>query len=173
MGIKKNNSLIENWYTKFDCQLTRFFGKAVSTQTDLQDLSQEVYLRMLRVKNPEQIHSPRAYLYRVAIHVLDEWRSSHREQYTHVSDDFERLVDDDAQKKKTPADPQLEALKEALETLPEVYARTLVMKWHYGMTYEEIAEKLDISQRQVKRYIVKGYAELRVKLANKMVNSDG
>ena len=83
MGIKKNNALIESWYAQFDGQLSRFFGKAVSAHTDLQDLSQEVYLRMLRVKNPELIHSPRPYLYRVAIHVLDERRTSHREQHVH------------------------------------------------------------------------------------------
>jgi len=173
MGLKKNNSLIESWYAKFDGQLTRFFGKAVSTHSDLQDLSQEVYLRMLRVKDPDQIHSPRAYLYRIAIHVLDEWRSSHREQHVHISDDYERLMDDEVQKTKAPADPQLDALKEAVLMLPKAYAKTLVMKWHYGMTYEEIAEALDISQRQVKRYILKGYAELRLKLATKTVNSDG
>ena len=57
-------------------------------------------------------------------------------------------------------------LKKALLELPSAYSTVLILKWHYGMDYSEIAEHLNISERQVKRHIVKGYANLRVRLSS-------
>lgn len=171
MGTKKNNSLVESWYTKFNTQLTLFLGKAVSTQADLKDLSQEVYLRMLRVKNPQMIRSPRAYLYKVAIHVIDEWRSSSRKKHIHISDGFEKEIEKETgygslyEEQQTSILNHKIELDNALKSLPKIYATTLIMKWHYGKSYKEISKDLNITQRQVKRYIVKGYSALRIILA--------
>lgn len=166
MTSKQNNAFIEGWYTKFNGQLTRFLGKAVSKDSDLFDLSQEIYLRMLRVKNPELIQSPRAYLFKVAIHVIDEWRNSNREQYVHVENDENNAIDSSNKYLCSGLNGSSKKidLNKALTLLPEIHSTTIIMKWHYGMSYKEIAQELDLSERQVKRYIVKGYTELRIKL---------
>ncbi len=169
MTAKDNNSFAQDCYEKFHVELTRFLGKAVSKQTDLQDLSQEIYLRVLRVKNPDLILSPRSYLYKIAIHVIDEWRNSSREQYTHVSNKAEMMDKPPELLSKysanRPTEPILAIeLNHALKSLPKIYAQTILMKWHYGMNYKEISTALNVTERQVKRYIVKGYAALRIKL---------
>jgi DNA-binding CsgD family transcriptional regulator len=40
----------------------------------------------------------------------------------------------------------------------------IFLKLREGMTNEEIARHLGITQRMVKRYLASGYAELRVRL---------
>jgi len=178
MGSKQNNSLVQGWYTKFNNQLTLFLGKAVSSQADLKDLSQEVYLRMLRVKNPEMIRSPKAYLYKVAIHVIDEWRNSSRKKHIHVSDGFEKEIEKETgygslyEEQQTSILNHKIELSSALKSLPKIYATTLIMKWYYGKSYKEISNELNITQRQVKRYIVKGYSALRIILVNTSVKSN-
>ncbi len=169
MTSKDNHSFAADCYEKFHLELTRFLGKAVSKQTDLQDLSQEIYLRVLRVKNPDMILSPRSYLYKIAIHVIDEWRNSSREQYTHISNKTEMMDKPQELLSKysasQPTEPILAIeLNNALKSLPPIYAQTILMKWHYGMNYKEISTQLKVTERQVKRYIVKGYAALRIKL---------
>jgi len=169
MSSQDNDSFAAECYKRFNVELTRFLGKAVSKKNDLQDLSQEIYLRVLRVKNPDLILSPRSYLYKIAIHVIDEWRNSSREQYTHISDK-PTIMDQPPEllSKYTPNQPTEPALAielgNALNSLPQIYAQTILMKWHYGMNYQEIAAELNVTERQVKRYIVKGYAALRIKL---------
>ncbi len=171
MSSQKNQTFAEDCYAKFNVELTHFLAKAVSGKTDLQDLSQEVYLRILRIKDPDLIISPRAYLYKIAIHVIDEWRNSSRQNFTHVSNKEEVLesqMETCSKYTKThPPEPSLHIeLNNALKSLPAVYSKTILMKWHYGMNYKELANELKVTERQVKRYIIKGYAALRTKLKN-------
>ena len=160
----ESHPLVDGWYHEFNDRLIGFLSQGVHAPADVQDLAQEIYLRLLRAKNPELIEAPRAYLYRVAIHVLDEWRSKERRQNLHSSKGLNRLVADsgvfdDPERRDVAVD-----LREALSELPTHYATTLILRWHHGMSYKEIAEHLNITERMVKRYIVKGYAKLRVRL---------
>lgn len=162
----EQHSLIADWYGQFHDQLVVFLRRGVRSSADIQDLAQEVYFRLLRVKNPELVESPRAYLYQVAVHVLAEWRSSERKGMLHSPTGLEELIAtsgefDDPQRRSND-----DELKKILLELPSAYSTVLILKWHYGMDYSEIAAHLNISERQVKRHIVKGYADLRVRLSS-------
>lgn len=163
MTSVEQKTLLDNWYRQFNDQLVNFLYRGVRIRAEAQDLAQEIYLRMLRVKNPELIAAPRAYLYRVAIHVLDEWRTKERKAKLHSSDTFEDMLVTDEATDSHKRDLTVD-LKNALEKLAPIYSATLILHWHHGMSYSEIAKRLDVSERQVKRYIVKGYATLRVRL---------
>ncbi len=164
MKEAEQHQLLDCWYRQFNDRLVDFLYRGVRIRADAQDLAQEIYLRMLRVKSPELIESPRAYLYRVAIHVLDEWRTKERRAKQHSSDGLEDIVAstglyDNPRQRDLAVD-----LRSALHHLPASYSATLILHWHYGMTYAEVAEHLDVTERQVKRYVVKGYAALRSRL---------
>ena len=164
MSRSESHPLVDSWYREFNDRLIGFLSQGVHAPADVQDLAQEIYLRLLRAKNPELIEAPRAYLYRIAIHVLAEWRTKERRESLHSSKDLNRLVADsgaldDPERRDVAVD-----LREALAELPSHYATTLILRWHHGMSYKEIATHLDITERMVKRYIVKGYAKLRVRL---------
>lgn len=165
-GLKdtEQHPLIDEWYHTFNDRLVGFLSQAVRAPADVQDLAQEIYLRLLRAKNPELIEAPRAYLYRIAIHVLDEWRTKEKRAMLHSSEGLSQLVGSIG----TPDDPNhrdmVVDLQKALSALPANFATTLLLRWHHGMGYREIAEHLEVTERMVKRYMVKGYAELRVRL---------
>ena len=163
MTRAEQQKLLDSWYQQFNDRLVDFLYRGVRIRADAQDLAQEVYLRMLRVKSPELIEAPRAYLYRVAIHVLDEWRTKERRAKLHSPDGLENLVAVTGLHDPGRRDLAVD-LSNALLQLPATYSSALILHWHHGMTYAEIAEHLDVSERQVKRYIVKGYAALRSRL---------
>ena len=56
-------------------------------------------------------------------------------------------------------------VNEALQALPPMYRTVIVLRTQEGMTYREVADHLGITERAVKRHIVKGYARLRDSLA--------
>src|SRR5687767_659277 len=65
-----------NWATifaKHQTLLTRFFRRRVSHTWDAQDLTQEVYLRLLRADERELIRNPEGYLRTVANNLLREY----------------------------------------------------------------------------------------------------
>ncbi len=159
-------SLAGQYYYEFHQQLMRFLRRGIANDADVQDLSQEVYLRLLRVKSPELVNEPQAYVYRVAMHVLDEWRGRQRRQQLHSSDSLELLASGEADQSAEQLQ-MLATVQEAIRHLPPAYSAAVILKWHYGMRYQDIAQHLGISERRVKRYIVKGYAQLRVQLKSR------
>jgi DNA-directed RNA polymerase specialized sigma24 family protein len=53
-------------------ELRRFLSARLRNRADVSDLVQEIYLRLLRVKNHEAIRNPQAYLYTIARYVLHQ-----------------------------------------------------------------------------------------------------
>ena len=153
---------VRAWHAEFGDQIHAFLAKAVRSPEHAQDLSQEVFHRMLRIERPELIRCPRAYLYRVAIHVLDEWRNRADKISIEVSVDLEQTYTPEKLHAESERNHTVAEIRTALKSLPPSYSAALILHWHYGMTYSEIASHLDATERMVKRYIVKGYAALRI-----------
>jgi RNA polymerase sigma-70 factor (ECF subfamily) len=127
--------------------------------SDVGDLVQEVFLRLLRIPDHEAIRNPRAYLYTIASHVLH--------QYTLRQAAMARLVEPmdigaeiEASADSDPAqaaliEQQFEELGRGLEQLsPRAYA-TLLMYRYEGATLEQIGERLGVSRIMAKKYLVK------------------
>lgn len=160
----KTHGIVAGWHSEFGGQLAGFLRRGVRAPEDVQDLAQEVFLRLLRVEKPQLVRSPKAYLYRVAIHVLDEWRSRERRaHFTSLTDQEEGERAEDIRGEERQRQTTVD-VNRALQALPAPQAAALILHWHHGMTYPEIAERLSVTERMVKRYIVKGYAKMRLQL---------
>ena len=160
-GFSKSHALVDQWHKDFRGQLERFLKKGVASSDDVNDLAQEVFLRLLRVKRPELIRAPREYLYRITMHVLAEWRGQQKRESSCRVPDSRELVVADVEGVGFRVDQDGLDVRRALETLPKAQAAALILRWYYGMTYKQIAAELEVTERMVKRYIVKGYAALR------------
>lgn len=156
---------IELWYGEYQAGLLKFLRQSLRTETDAQDVSQEVFLRLLRIPEDRVVEHPKAYLFRVAINVLNDWRADQRMLETRPPADFDKLETTRGSEEDYDARKRLEAIDRALRTLPRHYRATIVLKTRHGLSYREIASHLGVSERMVKRYIVKGYARLREKLS--------
>lgn len=144
-------------------QLRRFLSARLrGASADIPDLVQEIFMRLLRIKDHEAIRNPQAYLYTVANHVLHQYslQRSTRPEATNPLELVSALQAD------TVADPaealeveqRLEAVAEALKKLsPRVYA-TLVMYRCEGMTLMEIGERLGVSHVMARKYLVRAIA---------------
>lgn len=159
------NADVAAWYDEYHTRLLNYVRTSLRTETDAQDVSQEVYLRLLRVPEDRVIDHPRAYLFRVAANVINDWRAGQRMFETRPPDALEELPDPRETAEGYDSRRQAERVQRALASLPPVYRATLLLKVQHGMTYGEIASHLGVSGRMVKRYIVKAYARLREKLS--------
>src|SRR5579883_60212 len=146
-------------------KLRRFFSARVRNLSDVPDLTQEVFLRMLRIPDSEAIRSPEAYLFTVALHVAQQ----HAIQETAAPPAVEvgeLLAQLHA---ATDADPALQAhaeqcfeeLSRALERLSPKVRATFILHRHYGMTLQEISRELGISFPMAKKYLAKALYQVR------------
>src|SRR5271168_5194703 len=76
---KASKSFVEGLFA-YRGALQAFFYRRLRTKADAADLVQEVYLRMLRVSDPEAIRNPEGYLFTVAGNLLKENAAADRRQ---------------------------------------------------------------------------------------------
>lgn len=145
--------------------LRRFLSRRLRhASSDLPDVFQEIFLRLLRIKEHESIRNPQAYLYTIARHVLHQYTLK-RTASPEAMDPLE-LVGDDDLPAETSVDPaeeadleqQLMQVGRALEQYsPRAYA-TLVMYRCEGMTLQEIGSRLGVSGPMARKYLIRAIA---------------
>jgi RNA polymerase sigma-70 factor (ECF subfamily) len=133
--------------------------------TDVPDLMQEVYLRLLRVPSTESIRSPRAYLFTVALHVLyqHKLKLSAEPEALDVAEVAAELEAPSAENPATRTEimEALEGFERVLSKLPPAQYVTFVLHRQYGYSREEIAARLGISLPLVKKHLARALAHCR------------
>lgn len=157
---------VAGWYRQYHQRLLRYLRGNLRTESDAQDVSQEVFLRLLRVPDERVIEHPRAYLFRVAANVVSDWRTGQKTAQTLPIDDPDSLPSDDRTDDDYDRRERQTRIRRVVDTLPVHQRSALLLSTQHGLTYKQIAATLDVSERSVKRYIVKAYARLRRDLAD-------
>lgn len=159
-----NTSLLAGWRQRWNKSLFHFLGRRVRASVDIEDLAQETYLRLLRARDLGEVRNPQAYLLRVARHVILEWRDDQAPRDQQVPLDEELLVDDSPPELVLEAQVAHERLERALADASPVMRAVLLLRLRDDRPCAEIAENLGLTDRQVKRYLARGYERLRVTL---------
>lgn len=158
-------AFVERLFARHRNALQAFFFRRLRIKADAADLAQEVYLRMLRVSDPDSIRNPEAYLFAVAGNLVRENAIADRRQAE--SADVEEaesqqlladLPDFDA-----PLDTgrRVERLREVLGQLSPKCRAAVVLQYRYELSYQEIAERLGVSTHMVKKYLAQALGHCR------------
>ena len=161
---KKSATEAAEWFEGSRRLIRGALARRLNRTADIDDLAQEVYLRLLRVPRPDLVRNPQAYLYRVAINVAEEWRARAAQSFDHSSEALQDLAAQDDLERDAGQRQRAQAIRQALEALPEASRTAVLLHVRNGMTYEEVARHMGVSRRAVKRYVAKGYAALRLRL---------
>ncbi|MGN7738742.1 sigma-70 family RNA polymerase sigma factor [Pseudomonas sp. 22526] len=126
---------------------------------DAADLSQDTFLRVLTSSQQlVDLREPRAYLVTVGKRLLSNFYTRRKLEQAYL-DALASLPED-----SVPSPEQrwvlletLQALDELLDGLPPLVRRAFLWSQLEGLGYREIAERLDVSERTVKRYMAEAY----------------
>lgn len=148
------------WLHRYLARCLRHYDPA-----NTRDLAQEVYLRLLRVERGEQVRNWQAYLYRIASHVVYEFKLRHRQEI--VSYDSSAVDQWSEQPAAFAADPIGEhvgaerEISMALQQLRPVERAVLLLHKRDGLEYAEIAAELGLSVNMVHKHLTRALAALR------------
>jgi RNA polymerase sigma factor (sigma-70 family) len=158
-------TFVERLFAEHRNALQAFFYRRIKTKHDAADLVQEVYLRILRVKDSDAILNPEGYLYTVASNLVHEHyvltqRHTASVDLDHPSIEselgrpagFEDLFD---------LETRVARLRDVLGQLPQKCRATVHLKYQHGMSYQEIAEHLGVSPHMVQKYLGLALAHCR------------
>ena len=161
---KTDQATAAQWFERWHALIRHALSGRLQRKEDVDDMSQEVYLRLLRVRDLDLVRSPRSYLYRIAVNVAEEWRLRAPQAMEHSSEPLGALQAAEEPARETELAERDAAVHEALSKLPLANRTALVLQLRDGLTYDQIAEHMGVTRRAVKRYVANGYTELRHEL---------
>jgi len=156
-----NKSLLVEWRQKWNGSLFQFLRRRVRSSVDVQDLAQETYLRLLRARDLSEVRNPYSYMLQVASHVALEWCERQSRRGSMVALDEEMLVDEQLPELELDARISQERFERALAAASPLMRAVLIMRLRDEMPLETIAAQLQITVRQVRRYLARLRAPAR------------
>src|SRR5438477_10214687 len=154
--------------------------RIVSDPADAADTTQEVFLKVFRgMKHFHGQSSLKTWIYRIAVHEASNrrrWWFRHKAKETSLeplenapesTSVREALIDEGESPFDSAAHEEVRAHVEMeLRRIPEPYRSTLILRDLEEMSYEEIAEVLEISLGTVKSRLTRGREALKRRLAS-------
>jgi RNA polymerase sigma factor (sigma-70 family) len=157
-----NRSLLVEWRQRWNRSLFQFLRRRVRSTVDVQDLAQETYLRLLRARDLSEVRNPQAYLLQVASHVALEWCDRQPRGDLMVVLDEDMLIDSQLPELELDARLSQQRLEETLAAVSPMMRAVLLLRLRDERSYQEIAAELRLTDRQVRRYLARGYERLRL-----------
>ncbi|MGA2230666.1 MAG: sigma-70 family RNA polymerase sigma factor [Tepidisphaeraceae bacterium] len=147
---------IERLYRSHGAALLAYLRRAFAWCAVPEDLLQETFVQALRRQDRlADAVSPRAWLFGIARHVgLTAARRHHPAAPLEQDQTAAEL------------DPNIAAMREAIATLPQILRETLELRLRAGLSYEEIAEALDIPIGTVRSRLHSALMRLRESLGS-------
>jgi RNA polymerase sigma-70 factor (ECF subfamily) len=160
----RQNRLVD-WFREWRLPLRRYIRrKRLGSSADIDDIAQEVFLRLLRYDRSELVDSPQSYLYRVAVNVSAEWATRSSRRMPHNSEWLADLVDNLCPESEVEREGTEIELQQAVERLPSRCREILRLQYDEGLSHAEIAERLSLTARVVRRDIERAHTMLRASL---------
>ncbi len=156
-----NASVLVGWRRRWNRSLLQFLGRRVRSSVEVEDLAQEIYLRLLRAPDLQQVRNPQAYLLRVAGHVVAEWRREYPPMQAFCPDESDAPVDECLPELAVDAKLSEQRLNQQLAQMSPMMRAVVLLRLREEHSYKQIAQELDLTLRQVRRYLARGYEQLR------------
>ncbi len=140
--------------------LTHFFQRRIGSAAEAEDLTHDVFVRLLRRVSGEPIEDPEAFLFRTAMNLLRDRAKRRGTANRNATEVFDRHEKFEA---LSPERVLLgkELLKSAMEALDELDERSrdiFILNRVQGMKYGEIAQRYSLSVSSVEKIVVKVFA---------------
>jgi RNA polymerase sigma factor (sigma-70 family) len=150
--------------------LLAYFRRRVREANEVEDLVQEVFLRLMVRGTPDHLDGASGYIFQTAASVLADRRRRRTVRHAddHVSLDPESHGDADFDPHRIAAGRQsLRAAAAALLTMPERTRTIFLLKRLEGLRYQAIASQLGISVSAVEKHVVRAMEHLMAHVGDK------
>jgi RNA polymerase sigma-70 factor (ECF subfamily) len=169
------SSFAEVAFRRHHAALQQFLMRRLRHSENAQDLAQEIYLRLLRVQDAEVVRYPLAFLYRLALNVVYEFRlRTLRDPVRFDSQAAEELAENPLEQSAAADTAESlcteHELRRLLAPLAPTLRAVLILRKRDGMTNEEIAQELGLSVHTVKKYLARAVAQCRAAIESQRMD---
>ncbi len=154
-------------FRRYGGELHRYLVRRLRRPQDADDLAQEVFLRLLRLKDVDFVQKPQSYLYGIASHVVHEFHMRAEQEGERLTFDSELLQSVSEHRPQLLLEDPAERLHiqkqldRALEQLPAMHRTVLLLLKRDGLSYQEAAKATKLSVHTVEKYLFQAKAMLK------------
>jgi RNA polymerase sigma factor (sigma-70 family) len=166
-GPDTGATFFEDLDRRYRVPLIRYFGKRIRELYDVDDLVQEVFVRLVRQAALETVEQIDSYVFQTAANVIRDRvrRQTARHHREHDKLSESNLPSNDLSPERVLlGNEQLSHAVAALEELPDTSRRVFMLRRYEGMRLEEIATHLGLSVSGVRFHLDKAKAHLARRL---------
>jgi RNA polymerase sigma-70 factor (ECF subfamily) len=146
-------------FVRHQIPLKRFIARFMRNTADVDDITQETFLRAFSVERGREIEQPKSFLFRIAKHIALTQLTQKSRQITSYIEDFEGSdvigvagsTEDEVIGRET-----LGVHCEAVATLPPQCRQVYLLRKVHGLSHKEIAAHLGIAVSTVEKHLIKG-----------------
>lgn len=146
--------------------LRRFLSRALRPDEDVEDVLQEICLRLLNRERLNREHEsdadnglPRAYIFVVATNIIRDMRRkgavrtrAHKDPVFMAAVNSERIDPEPSVEESLSWQEGLDIVQDALGGLKPKYVKVFLLRWRDGLTFPQISKQTGIPVRTVERY---------------------
>lgn len=158
---ESSTTSIEEVFVTCSTTLKAIVSRYLKRPEDIEDIVQETFVRTYEAKQKSQILNLRAYFYKTARNLSLKHLALHTNKVVDYLGDLGILEVYDS---RAPLENQIEAHEqfsifcEAVRELPLQCRRVFILRKIYGLSHEEIAERLNITVSTTNQHLAKGVA---------------
>jgi RNA polymerase sigma-70 factor (ECF subfamily) len=164
-----SRSRLDQFVRRYYAPLASFFRRRTRQTADVEDLVQQVFLRLSQHPNVDAIENPDAYIFQTAANALTDHvrRKSIHARYFDDSATEESLEwgSDVSPERVLQGNQSVLQLAGALRALPERTRDVFVLRCFEGLKHVEVARLLGISVRSSEKHFAKALAQVSCCLA--------
>lgn len=166
---KNKTTVFSGIYDTFmssESSLKRYLRRFFFRREDIDDMTQETFLRAYKYSNNKDIEFPKAYLFQVAKSVAMRELSRKTRQMTDYLEDAKEYELEEAHslEEEVMAEQTLDVFCQAIADLPPQCRRVFLMRKFHAMPHRQIAEELNISVSAVEQHITTGLKRCKTQL---------
>lgn len=154
--------------------LEKYLARKMDSPEDAAEVAQEAFLRLHRMQGPEKLDNARAFLFQVASNLaIDQLRrrtlhfrflKTEKSQFD-GGEPFDSNAMAASPEQILDARQKLSDIYKAVDELPFKVKQAFLLHRHRGLSYQDIANEMDVSVSSVEKYILEALKHCRKKLA--------
>lgn len=162
---RERAELVERLFKEHNEALLRFLSARVGSAQEANEVAQEAYVRMLSLEQTGAVSYLRAFLFKTAENIaIDRRRRETVHARAMTSPLFSEHADRRTPERRVAGEQTLERLHRVIAALPAKCRHAFVLYEFHGMSFEEIAAGMRISERMVRKYVVRALLHCRTAL---------
>ncbi|MEJ1964648.1 MAG: sigma-70 family RNA polymerase sigma factor [Gammaproteobacteria bacterium] len=164
-GRQARTALVERLFREHNESLIRFLTARIGSPQEAREVAQEAYVRLLSLDEPGAVSYLRAFLFKTAANIAVD-RRRREAVHARATDTplFQELTDARTPERRVAGEQTIERLQRLIAAMPPKCQRAFVLNEFYGMDFASIAQEMKISERMVRKYVVRALLHCRAAL---------